>query len=157
MVSSKGKILLDEIDKKILNAIQLDFPLVDRPFLQIGDRLGLKEDEIIERIKRLQAEGAIRRICPIISTKKTGGVSTLVALKAPAERVDEVAQIINGYNEVSHNYLRPAEFNIWFTLSAESEKRMQEILREIREKTGCEVMNLTTKRLFKIGVKFDIR
>ncbi len=157
MASSKSKVSLDETDKKILNSIQLDFPLVHRPFRHLGDWLGLKEDDVINRIKRLQADGAIRRIGPIISTKKTGGVSTLVALKAPADRVDEMAQIINRYDEVSHNYLRPAEFNIWFTLSAESEERMQEILKEIGEKTGCEVMNLPTKRLFKIGVKFNIR
>ncbi len=155
--SSNSKISLDEIDKKILNAIQLDFPLAHRPFRELGNRLGLKEEDVIKRIKRLQAEGAIRRIGPIINTKKTGGVSTLVALKAPSGRVDEIAQIINGYDEVSHNYLRPAEFNIWFTLSAESEKKMQEILKEIGDKTGCQVMNLPTKRLFKIGVKFNIR
>ncbi|VVB90357.1 putative HTH-type transcriptional regulator [uncultured archaeon] len=157
LVPSNGTISLDDTDKKILNAIQLDFPLVHKPFKELGDDLGIKEEDVIKRIKRLQAEGAIRRIGPIISTKKTGGVSTLVALKAPAGRVDEIAQIINGYDEVSHNYLRPAEFNIWFTLSAESEMRMHEILREIGERTGCEVMNLPTKRLFKIGVKFDIR
>jgi len=155
--SSKAKIKLDETDKKILNSIQIDFPLVHRPFKQLGDMLGIPEEEVIKRTKRLQAEGAIRRIGPIINTKNTGGVSTLVALKAPADRVDEVAQIINGYEEVSHNYLRPAEFNVWFTLSTESETRMQEILSEITERTECKVMNLPTKRLFKIGVKFNIK
>ena len=148
---------LDEVDKKILNVLQLDFPLVHRPFKQIGEILGLEEEDVLRRITRLQKEGAIRRIGPIISTKKTGGTSTLVAMKVPEARIDEVAEMINQYDEVSLNYLRPAEYNIWFTLSTESEERLAEILREISEKTGCEVRNLPTKRLFKIGVKFNIR
>lgn len=151
------KISLDDIDKKILNSIQLDFPLVNRPFEELGKSLGLKEEEVIRRIKRLQKEGAIRRIGPIISTKKTGGMSTLVAMKVPPERVDEVAGIINEYGEVSHNYLRPSNFNIWFTLSTESGERLDKILNELIDRTGCELRNLPTKRLFKIGVKFNIK
>ncbi|MCE8423749.1 MAG: AsnC family transcriptional regulator [Candidatus Methanoperedens sp.] len=150
-------ISMDELDKKILNAIQLDFPLVNRPFHTLGKSLRLKEEEVIRRIKQLQKEGAIRRIGPIINTRETGGVSTLVAMKVSPERVDEVAAIINEYEEVSHNYLRPANYNIWFTLSAENEDRLQEILKNIIEKTGCEARNLPTKRLFKIGVKFNIK
>jgi len=154
---TQSKISLDEIDKKILNSIQLDFPLVHRPFEELGKSLGIKEDEIIRRIKRLQKDRAIRRIGPIISTKKTGGVSTLVAMKVPPGKVDEVAGLINKYEEVSHNYLRPSNFNMWFTLSVESEERLDEILKELTEKTGCELRNLPTKRLFKIGVKFNIK
>ena len=154
---AQPKISMDDVDKKILNAIQIDFPLVNKPFKELGKNLGLEEDDVIRRIQRLQKEGAIRRIGPIISTKKTGGIGTLVAMKVPPVRVDEVAGIINEYEEVSHNYLRPANFNVWFTVSAQSEDKLNEILDELKEKTGCELRNLPTKRLFKIGVKFNIK
>lgn len=150
-------ISLDEIDKKILNTIQLDFPLVNKPFYELGEVLGITEDDVIKRIERLMKEGAIRRIGPIISTQKTGGVSTLVAMKVPEDKIDKIADMVSQYDEVSHNYLRPANYNLWFTVSAENEDRLHEILKEITERTGYEVINLPTKRLFKIGVKFNIK
>jgi DNA-binding Lrp family transcriptional regulator len=148
---------MDELDKAILNEIQVDFPLVKRPFAELASKLGSSEKEIIQRIERLTSEGAIRRIGPILNIKKAGGESTLAAVKAPEERVDDVADIINRYEEVSHNYLRPAEYNIWFTVSAPDKQRLEEILDEIREQTGCPLIDLPTERLFKIGVKFDVK
>ncbi|MDF1532069.1 MAG: AsnC family transcriptional regulator [Methanosarcinales archaeon] len=148
---------LDDLDKAILNEIQVDFPLTEQPFRELAENLGSNEDEVINRIKRLIKEGAIRRIGPILNVKNTGGESTLAAVKAPEERIDEVANMISSYDEVSHNYLRPAEYNIWFTVSAPTKERLGQILEEIETRTGCPLIDLPTLRLFKIGVKFNIK
>jgi DNA-binding Lrp family transcriptional regulator len=148
---------LDDLDKAILNEIQVDFPLVEQPFQELAARLGSPEDEVMSRIKQLIREGAIRRIGPILNVKNTGGESTLAAVKSPEERIDEVAQIISSYAEVSHNYLRPDEYNIWFTVSAPTKERLGQILEEIEKRTGCPLIDLPTLRLFKIGVKFNVK
>jgi DNA-binding Lrp family transcriptional regulator len=154
--TSRRGIELDERDKAILDVLQVKFPLVRRPFAELGRQLGLSEKEVVSRVKRLKRTGAIRRIGPIIDIKKLGGASTLVAMKVPPGRVDEVADIINEYPEVSHNYLRPDIYNIWFTISASTEERLKEVLKEIYKKTGCEYINLPVVKLFKLGVRFDI-
>lgn len=147
---------MDEVDRSILNSIQDGFPLTSRPFAELGAKLGLDEDEAISRIQKLRDAGIIRRIAPIIDVKKLGGASTLVAMSAPLDRVDEVASTINTYSEVSHNYLRQDEYNIWFTVSASSKSRLDQILKEIGEKTGCPYVNLPTVKVFKLGVRFEV-
>lgn len=148
---------MDDTDLKILSEVQEEFPLVSRPFRALGEKLGLDEDEVISRLKNLEKNGLVRRLGPILDIRKLGLSGVLVAVKVSKGEAQGVADVVDRYEEVSHNYLRPNDsgYNMWFTVSAK-EDRIQEILTEISSKTGCELLVLPTLRIFKIGVKFDI-
>lgn len=148
---------MDEIDRKLLAALQESFPLTERPYRDLGEPLSLSENEVIVRLAGLQKEGLIRRIGPILDLRKMGLGGMLAACRVPIDEADEVAGVVSEYPEVSHNYLRPNEsgYNLWFTVSAR-EDRIREILREIGERTGRKLLVLPTGKIFKIGVKFDI-
>ncbi len=149
--------ILDELDLKILAYLQESFPLVERPFEQIAESLGSNEAEIIERVSRLKELGLIRRIGPILDLRRFGHTGVLVAMKASVDDADRISSIVNEYDEVSHNYLRPNDsgYNLWFTISAPKE-RIDEILADIKRKTQLDMIVLPTIKIFKIGVKFDI-
>lgn len=148
---------MDEIDLKLLAAVQEGFPVSPRPFRDLGRTLGLEEDEVISRLAMLQKEGLVRRIGPILDLRRMGKSGILAALAVPLDRADGVAEVVSLYPEVSHNYLRPNDsgYNLWFTVSG-TEERIQDILQEIRAKTGLKMLVLPTLKIFKIGVKFDI-
>ena len=61
-MSELEEVILDEIDKSILNEIQSDFPIEARPYLILGQKLGLGEEEILARVNSLRDRGVIRRI-----------------------------------------------------------------------------------------------
>ena len=147
----------EEIDLRLLSLVQEKFPLTPSPFQELGRLLGLEEKEVIERLDGLQKEGLVRRIGPILDLRRLGRSGILAALMVSLDEADELAEIVNQYPEVSHNYLRPNQsgYNMWFTVSA-TEERIQEVLEEIRKSTGRKMLVLPTGRIFKIGVKFDI-
>lgn len=147
---------MDQVDRKILNIVQANFPIVERPFQVLAEQVGMSEEEVLKRTSDLIDSGVIRQIGPVFDSQKLGYKSTLVAMAVPPAQLDEVAQIVNRYPEVTHNYGREDTYNLWFTLIAPSQERIEEILREMREKTGItKILNLPAQRLFKIRVEFN--
>ena len=149
--------LIDHIDRSILNSIQSDFPLTPRPYLAIAEDLGLTEDDVLGRLKRLKKEGIIRRIGGNFVPEKLGFISTLCAARVPEDKIDSFAEIVNRYPGVTHNYQRNNEFNIWFTFIALSMDEIHENLDRIRLETGIkDIINLPATKVFKIKAQFDL-
>ena len=152
----KNKFPLDPEDRLILKEIQRNFPVTHRPFLALGRRLGMKEKEVLERVKKLKEVGIIRRLGASFSAGAVGFSSTLCAAKVPPEKVEEFAAVVNSYPGVTHNYEREGDYNIWFTLIAPTRKRIEEILQEISRRTGIkDILNLPASKTFKIAVDFN--
>jgi len=149
---------MDKIDRLILNLIQSDFPINPRPYKVLADKLGITEDQIIERVREMKAGRQIRKLGGTFHSNKLGYKSTLCTLVVPENRVEEVSTIVNGYQGVTHNYIRNNKYNMWFTLIASSQELLENIIEEIREKTGIEeIHSLQAKRVFKIKVDFPLK
>ncbi|MFO7688105.1 MAG: AsnC family transcriptional regulator [Desulfobacterales bacterium] len=149
--------MLDDIDRRIMNRIQTRFPIAPRPYGVIAEDLGLTETEVMSRIKRLKAKDFIRRIGGNFVPEKVGFVSTLCAARVPETAIEHFAEVVNGYPGVTHNYQRDNAYNIWFTFIAPSMAEIEENLREITQKTGVSpILNMPATRVFKIRAKFDL-
>jgi DNA-binding Lrp family transcriptional regulator len=151
---------LDEIDRTMLQMLQDDFPIVQHPWLEISGRLNISEDEVLSRLKRLVESDVIVKIGPIFDSSRIGlKAATLIAVKVPKDKVNDFARIINEYDNVSHNYEREDEYNVWFTLAASSNGELASVLDEIKQKTCTkdhDILNLPTVRRFKINVHFQL-
>lgn len=147
---------MDEIDKTILNIIQTDFPVDTKPFDLLAKRVGIGEDEVLKRIKKLKETGIIRRIGAVFDTRKLGFASTLCAARVSEEKLKEFVEIVNSYPGVTHNYRRNHEYNVWFTFMAPTEEEVKKSLTEISKKTGItDILNMPARRNFKIDVSFN--
>ncbi len=148
---------LDDLDKAILNEIQSHFPIVSRPYAEVGRRVGASEKEVIRRVKNMTEAGVIRRIGANFTSRKLGYTSTLCAAQVPEELLTRFAQVVNRYPEVTHNYLRRHRYNVWFTLIAESTERLDQILADISQTSGVEeILSLPAREVFKIKVDFPL-
>lgn len=146
---------MDAIDRKILNIIQKEFPVEPEPFKALGARVGITEDEALERVKKLKEDGIIRRIGAVFDPKKLGFASTLCAAKVPAESMKGFVDAVNAYAGVTHNYRRNHEYNIWFTFIAPSEKDISDAIDKIKAETGVqEIIMMKAVRTFKIDARF---
>ncbi|TKX43159.1 MULTISPECIES: Lrp/AsnC family transcriptional regulator [unclassified Halorubrum] len=152
---------VDAVDAALIDEYQSGFPVAERPFERVADEIATETgaavdaDEILRRVRDLRERGVFRRFGAVLNPPVIGS-STLAAVRAPEDRFDEVAEVINGYRQVNHNYRRDHEWNQWFVVTAGSRERRDEILDEIEERTGCEVLALPMLTDYYIDLEFPV-
>jgi len=146
---------MDEKDHEILQMLQGNFPLDSEPYRVIGDKLWMDEVSVISRIARMIESGKIRYMGPFFDSRKLGYKGCLAAADVPADKIEMVAEVINSFNEITHNYLRDGSPNVWFTVIAPTIERRDEILAQIHERAGVRVRIFPSKKLFKVKVDLD--
>ena len=148
---------MDATDKAVLNMIQSEFPVSSRPYRDMAERLNLTEDETFDHVESLRARGIIRRLGGVFDSGRLGYVSTLAAMKVPADRIDQVADVISSYPGVTHNYLREHVYNVWFTLICHGKEELDRTIDEMKERSGIsDMLVLPGTKTFKIRAVFRL-
>lgn len=149
--------MLTEFDKRLLNAIQKEIPLATRPFAIIAERLESDEEYVLERLQWLKSQGFVRRMGPFFDSTRLGYTGTLVAVEVESDLLSEVAERINLYPGVTHNYEREGQYNLWFALLSPNKGTLDKILQEVALLPGVKrLVNLPATRKFKVNVQFTL-
>jgi siroheme decarboxylase len=149
------EIIADPIDRRLLDDWQRDFPITASPFAKMASALDLDEDEVLNRLQRMKAGGRITRVGATCAPN-TVSASTLAAVAAPEERIEEVAAIIGAQDGVNHNYLREDEWNLWFVATGPDRSHVDTTLANIQRLTGLQVLDLPLVRPFNIDLGFRL-
>lgn len=146
---------LNDLEFRLLNDWQRGFPLVARPYAVLAQRLDCDETTLLECLAGLKERGHVSRIGAVFRPHVLGW-STLAAVACPAERVEAVAQIIDGFPEVNHNYEREHDYNLWFVVAAPTRERVGEVLAEIHRATGLKPLDLPMVADYYIDLGFEL-
>ena len=143
------------LDFCLLNDFQRDFPLCSRPYAQLAEQLGSTEDDVIDSLRRMQADERVSRIGAVL---RPGcfGVSTLVAMAVPEARMAEVALAVNAFPGVNHNYQREHRYNLWFVLTAADASALARILAGIEALAGVPALSLPMEKAYHIDLGFPL-
>jgi DNA-binding Lrp family transcriptional regulator len=147
---------MDITDRAILNIIQEEFPLTEKPFEAIGKQAGIRGKEALERIRRLSEEGYIRRIGLVLERKKLGYASLLCGTHADTDTIEEIAGEISKEPGVTHNYEREGELNLWFTITMKTMDDINTFITNLEKAFPIKVYRFPEKRTFKIRTYFEV-
>ncbi len=148
---------MEEVEKRLLEEVQRRFPLEERPYAVLAQRLGLSEEEVIRRLEDLKVRGLLRQISAIFHPQALGYQTTLVAASFSEEQVEEAASLINAYPGVSHNYLREHFFNLWFTIAVPPDEELESRVAALMQEAGARrYLLLPIRRVFRISLVLDL-
>ena len=151
----------NSIDRNIIALLQDDLPLESRPFYVLAQQLHISEQEIVQRIIKMQQKGILRRWGAILRHQQAGYLANaMVAWQVEADQADEAGKMMAGFQEVSHCYLRKVPnsfaYNLFAMVHAHSESELEQLVRDISQSTGIKdyIVIKSLKEYKKVSMKY---
>ena len=147
--------ILDARDRVLINTLQDGFPLVSDAFDAAGEVMDMTGAEVVDRIGGLLDRGVLSRFGPMFDAAAMGGGFTLCALSVPEKDFDRVADIVNGFDQVAHNYARDHELNMWFVIGTECKTELKQVVAAIELATGLTVYDFPKIEEYRVHARFE--
>lgn len=152
---------IDVLDEAIINGLQGNFPICERPFAEVAGLLGLCEEELLLRLQRLLDERVLTRFGPMFQVERMGGAFVLAAMQVPDSVWEEVVDIVNAFPEVAHNYRRESDgrsdFNMWFVLATETPDGVAAVVQRLERATQLRVWLFPKQEEYFVEMKLAVR
>ena len=144
---------LDKTDKNILKLAQGDLPVCEEPFGVWADELGISQEELIGRLKRMKETGIIRDFKAILRHVIAGfSANAIVTWAVEEARVEEAGKMLAGFDTITHCYERPdfGRYNIFTMIHDRTKEDLLNMIKDISVKTGLSDYQIYwSKREFK--------
>ena len=133
---------ISELDKRIVRALQGDFPLVSEPYKTLAEQVGVSEETFLERVQAMRDSRKIRKMGAVLRHREVGfTANVLVAWEVPADRLDTIAQQMAASPSVSHCYDRNTApdwpYNLYTMVHGHSREECEHVVAELGE--ACQV------------------
>jgi len=144
-----------EQDKDFIRELQKDMEIIDEPFVNAANNLGITENELFEKMKQYENIGVMRRFAAILRHRQVGFTANgMIVWKVPEGRISEVGAKLGAFPQVSHCYERPTysdwPYNVFSMIHCKTHDEAHEMAKTIQNQIQVdEYQILFSSREFK--------
>jgi len=105
---------MSRLDERVVRATQAGLPLVPRPYAAVASDLGVGEAQVIALLRKMIADGRIRRIGAVPNHYALGyRANAMTVWDVADEAVDRLGHAVGALPFVTHCYRRPRRLPDW--------------------------------------------
>ena len=148
-------VALDSQDRAVVNALQDGFPICPEPFDEAARGLGMNGADVMGRVGRLLDEGVLSRFGPMFDAAAMGGGFSLCAMAVPEDDFERIVDLVNGFDQVAHNYARDHALNMWFVIGSDDSNEIRAVIDAIEKVTGLPVYDFPKEEEYRVRARFE--
>ncbi|TET54644.1 MAG: Lrp/AsnC family transcriptional regulator [Desulfobacteraceae bacterium] len=153
--------MIEELEKKIIHYLQGDLPVTPKPFALLADKIGIREEDLLEKTQMLKEQGILRRFGATLRHQLAGfHTNAMVAWRVPENKVEKSGNLMAGFREVSHCYQRRIhgewKYNLFTMIHGKNNKDCEHIAKKIADMVEVNeyVVLLSLKEYKKTSPKY---